>query len=189
MKVDYGELSPEEEEYEKDPAKYTKEHPEEAKRIHLKRKAERQNALREEYKEKRGRRLAFSLLPLFASAAAAAATSRLTHGKPCREDPGAAVGDEPREERGGCDHGDHRDRDRPPRLCLRDHRREHLPLRPAGPPSSFPPVSIKLARRSGGLRVQGAVSAGVHRAARLHVRQDRLPPADLPGKRKGRGGR
>jgi len=53
MKVDYGELSPEEEEYEKDPAKYTKEHPEEAKRIHLKRKAERQNALREEYKEKR----------------------------------------------------------------------------------------------------------------------------------------
>ena len=51
--VDYGVLSPEEREYLADPVKYSTEHPEEAQRFHLKRKAERQAALREEYKRKR----------------------------------------------------------------------------------------------------------------------------------------
>ena len=60
LKVQYKQQSAEDQEYEKDREKFAKEHPEEATKIHLKRKAERQAALREEYHKKRG------LSPLFA---------------------------------------------------------------------------------------------------------------------------
>ena len=53
VSVNYGVLSPEEKEYLADPAGYAEAHPEEALKIHLKRKAERQAALREEYKKER----------------------------------------------------------------------------------------------------------------------------------------
>ena len=53
LHVNYGELSPMEKEYLADPVKFANEHPDDALRIHLKRKAMRENALREEYHKKR----------------------------------------------------------------------------------------------------------------------------------------
>uniref|UniRef100_A0A7S4JJ55 EF-hand domain-containing protein n=1 Tax=Guillardia theta TaxID=55529 RepID=A0A7S4JJ55_GUITH len=58
LNVDYGNQSPEEEEYLKDKVKFSEEHPDEAVRIHLKRKAMRQAALRKEYEEKKAELLA-----------------------------------------------------------------------------------------------------------------------------------
>jgi Ca2+-binding EF-hand superfamily protein len=53
LHINYGALSPEEKEYMADKVKFAEEHPVEAERIHLKFKAMRQAALREEYKHKR----------------------------------------------------------------------------------------------------------------------------------------
>lgn len=53
VSVNYGVLSDEEKAYLADPAGYAEEHPEEALKFHLQRKAQRQAALRTEYKKER----------------------------------------------------------------------------------------------------------------------------------------